>query len=95
MDLQFLQAFLGTTVDKVKKFDYKRLIPRGRMERYSYAVAGIELTWPWRKEGLGIGIGLGVIDIWVGWPRLEENLHTEDCKHDEVQVEEKQPSLAD
>lgn len=95
MDLQFLQALLGTTVDKMKKFDYRRLIPRAHAEKYAYAVAGIEVTWPWSKEGFGLGLGLGVIDVWVGWPHPEENLHTEDCKHGTAQVEEKQPSLVD
>lgn len=86
--------FLGAYADRLLKFDWKRLVPHGRLEKYSYGAAGIEFTMPWGREGFGLGLGLGVIDVWVGWPRAEENLHTEDCKH-EVQVEEKQPSLVD
>jgi len=79
---QIALVFLGVYADKVIKFDYKRLIPQARVEKYSYGVVGVELTAPWGANGLGIGFGLGVVDLWLGWPRLEENLHTADCKHE-------------
>lgn len=69
---------LDSTLDKVAKFDYSKLIPRARSEKYSYGTAGFEFTW---KVGLGVGLGLGVWDVWFGWPRNQESLHTGDCRH--------------
>ena len=84
MDFQMALVFLGATASKVSKFDWSRLIPRLRVDKYKYGAAGIELTWPWRSEGFGLGLGLGTIDIWLGWPKSEENLHNEECKHPKV-----------
>ena len=93
LDPQTVLLFLGAYATKVRKFDYKRLIPRGRVDKYAYAAAGIEITWPWGKEGLGIGFGLGVIDFWVGWPHLEESLHIEGCRHAPVEAPVKSKEL--
>jgi hypothetical protein len=84
MDLQYIKTLWGNTLDKMAKFDYRRLIPKGRVDRFTYGTAGIAITWPWRKEGLGIGLGLGVWDVWAGWPRHQENLHYDGCLHSAV-----------
>jgi hypothetical protein len=82
IDVQYVKALLGTTVDKLAKFDYSKLVPKFRSEKYAYGVAGIEFTLPWKKEGLGIGVGLGVLDFWFGWPKDDGPLHYEGCLHE-------------
>ena len=81
MDIQTAFIFLGSAASKVSKFDWRRLIPRFKVDHYKYGAGGIEFTW---RVGPGVGLGLGVVDLWFGWPRLEENLHTEECRHPRI-----------
>lgn len=72
-----IEAILDSLRSVSSNFDYRKLVPKGRMDKYTYAAAGIEMTWPWRKEdsgfavgeGLGVGIGIGKYDFWFGWSR--------------------------
>lgn len=91
--LEYIVAYVKTRTDKIKKFDWTHLIPKSRVDRYHFKfqehedelvwpwVLGVELTWPWRREGLGIGIGLGRTDLWFGWPRYDGELHFAGCGH--------------
>lgn len=81
VDLQASMVFLGTAVDRVKKFNWSNLVPRFRVDTYDYGTAGIGLTW---RQGVGLGLGLGRLDVWAGWPRNHEGLHTEGCLHEKV-----------
>lgn len=74
-------VFLSATLDRVAKFDWKRLIPKFRVDHYRYGVLAVEPTW---RVGLGIGLGLGRVDLWFGWPRQEESLHTAECHHEPI-----------
>lgn len=78
VDIQYVRVLVGVSLDKLKDFNWKKLIPRFRVDWYQYAAAGIEFTW---REGPGVGLGLGIIDLWFGWPRGEESLHTKECVH--------------
>lgn len=81
MDVQMAMVFLGSVANKVSEFDWMRLVPRFKVDKYKYGVAAIEFTMPWQKMGLGVGLGLGRVDLWFGWPRIEENLHHDNCFH--------------
>lgn len=84
MNVQMAFVLLGSMADRVSKFDWMRLIPKFRVDKYKYGVVGIEFTMPWKREGLGVGLGLGTIDLWFGWPSLEEDLHTGTCHHEPI-----------
>ena len=84
MDVQMVLVFFGVASKKLSEFDWMRLIPRFRVDKYKYGAVGIELTSPWGKSGTGLGFGLGLIDLWLGWPRLEENLHHDGCRHEPI-----------
>lgn len=81
VDIQVVLLYLRGVADKAREFDWSRLIPRGRVEKYQYGVVGFEFTL---RPGFGVGFGLGTIDLWLGWPRLEPNLHRAGCTHDPV-----------
>jgi hypothetical protein len=82
--IPYLLAMLDRIVDKVAKFDWKKLLPTGRMDRYSYGTVGIEFTTPWGWHGAGVGLGLGRFDFWVGWPKRRASLHYDGCRHEPV-----------
>jgi hypothetical protein len=77
IDQKAILVFLRATLDRVAKFDYKKLLLKGKVDKYDYATGGIEPIWPWRREqggwikgeGFGLALGLGKYDICVGWPR--------------------------
>jgi hypothetical protein len=83
VDIRYILAFLQATVNEALEL-LMALLPKFKIEKYSYSVLGIELTAPWGRSGLGLGIGLGVIDLWVGWPRSQESLHHHGCAHDSL-----------
>lgn len=85
VDAQMTLLYLRGVAGKVRKFDWSRLIPRFKVQRYQYGVAGIEFTL---RQGFGLGLGLGVVDLWFGWPKPEQNLHRPGCSHDPVRVVE-------
>lgn len=89
IDLQYIGVLWGTALNKISKLNWKRLIPKFKVERYPLNnpkkqefgwahVLGLEFT---QKVGLGVGVGLGLVDIWFGWLRHQESLHTEGCQH--------------
>lgn len=85
IELKDIQIFLRSFMDRLAKFDYTKLVPKGKVDKYEYSAGGVEMTWPWRREGpwfsrdggwttgvgLGLGFGLGKYDIWTGWPRVK------------------------
>lgn len=81
LSLEYVLAFVSVSTNKVKKFEWLRLVPQFRVDEYRGwpASAGIELTW---RVGLGIGFGLGIYDLWFGWPRSDKGLHVSECGHE-------------
>ena len=78
-DFRKIPQIVDKVLDGFARFDYSKLIPSVKVDKYSFASPGFETTW--RRPGVGVGLGLGVIDFWVGWKRTEENLHVEGCTH--------------
>ena len=85
LDIQGVIIVLGSITDKIKKFDWSRLVPRFKFDKYPHAGVGIDLTW---KVGPGIGFGVGKFDLWFGWPRAEEDLHYRGCGHGAITAKE-------
>lgn len=90
VDVQGVLTVLGRAKDRLINFKWSKLVPRGKVTKYFFNedegtrwpwALGLDLTAPWGKTGLGLGIGLGRLDVWVGWPRTEEDLHSENCVH--------------
>lgn len=90
VDVPGVLLVLGRTKDRVINFKWSKLIPRFKVDKYFFNedegtkwpwVLWFEATSPWGKTGLGLGLGLGRLDVWFGWPRAEENLHYEGCRH--------------